>query len=302
MADLNFRNRTLYHGDNLDFLRGMNSETVHLIATDPPFNKSRDFHATPDSLARGANFQDRWSWRDDIHDEWLLEIQRDHPDVWSVINTAKRVYGDDMGAFLCFMGVRLLEMHRVLRDDGSLYLHIDHTAHAYVKALLDAIFRHRNFRNEIVWAYTGPSNTQRWFPRKHDTILFYVKSDGASFNRDDVRVPYHAETLARRGRVEGVRSIIAPSVENTGRRTNTQVQSGFGSGKVPEDWWTDIASLTNQAERLGCVDIWIILYICHQLGYLHNNGQGCLSFSEASLICISDSKPIASDSLRQSFG
>ena len=155
MADLNFQNRTLYHGDNLDFLRGMNSETVHLIATDPPFNKSRDFHATPDSLARGASFQDRWSWRDDIHDEWLLTIQRDHPDVWSVINTAKRVYGDDMGAFLCFMGVRLLEMHRVLREDGSLYLHIDHTAHAYVKALLDAIFGHRNFRNEIVWGYRG---------------------------------------------------------------------------------------------------------------------------------------------------
>ena len=100
MATPNFQNRTLYHGDNLNFLRGMNSETVHLIATDPPFNKSRDFHATPDSLTRGASFQDRWSWRDDIHDEWLLEIQRDHPDVWSVINTAKRVYGDDMGAFL----------------------------------------------------------------------------------------------------------------------------------------------------------------------------------------------------------
>ena len=251
MADLNFQNRTLYHGDNLDFLRGMNSETVHLIATDPPFNKSRDFHATPDSLARGARFQDRWSWRDDIHDEWLLSIQRDHPEVWSVIDTAKRVYGDDMGAFLCFMAVRLLEMQRVLREDGSLYLHIDHTAHAYVKSLLDAVFGHRSFRNEIVWAYTGPSNTPRWFPRKHDTILFYVKSDAAQFHWDRIRVPYHEETLARRGRVEGDQSIISPSVENTGRRTNTQVEAGFGSGKVPEDWWTDITSLTNQVEMVG---------------------------------------------------
>ena len=229
----------------------MNSETVDLIATDPPFNKSRDFHATPDSLARGARFQDRWSWRDDIHDDWLLGILRDHPDVWSVINTAKRVYGDDMGAFLCFMAVRLLEMHRVLKAEGSLYLHIDHTAHAYVKALLDAIFGQGNFRNEIVWAYTGPSNTPRWFPRKHDTILFYVKSDAAKFHRDRVRVPYHEETLARRGRVEGEQSIISPSVENTGRRTNTQVEAGFGSGKVPEDWWADITSLTNQVEMVG---------------------------------------------------
>ena len=64
--------------------------------------------------------------------------------------------GDDMGAFLCWLGVRVMEMHRVLRDDGSMYLHIDHTAHAYVKALMDSIFGHENFRNEIVWAYTGP--------------------------------------------------------------------------------------------------------------------------------------------------
>ena len=102
MATPNFRSRTLFHGDNLPFLRGMNSESVHLIATDPPFSKSRDFHATPDSLACGARFQDRWSWRDDIHDDWLTGIQRDHPEVWSVIDTAKKVYGDDMAAFLCF--------------------------------------------------------------------------------------------------------------------------------------------------------------------------------------------------------
>ena len=81
MAEPNFANRTLYHGDNLDFLRGMNSETVHLIATDPPFNKSRDFHATPESLASGAHFQDRWSWQDDLHDDWLVAIQRDEPEV-----------------------------------------------------------------------------------------------------------------------------------------------------------------------------------------------------------------------------
>ena len=75
MSTPNFENRTLYHGENLDFLRRMNSETVHLIAMDSPFNKNKDFHATPDSLARGARFQDDWSWRDDIHNEWLLYIQ-----------------------------------------------------------------------------------------------------------------------------------------------------------------------------------------------------------------------------------
>ena len=251
MARLNFENRTLFHGDNLKFLRGMDSETVDLVATDPPFNKSKDFHATPDSLAAGAQFHDRWSWHDDIHDDWLTAIMRDEPEVWQVISTAKAVYGDDMGAFLCWLGVRLLEIHRVLKPTGSLYLHIDHTAHAYVKTLLDAIFDRSNFRNEIVWAYTGPSNTRRWFPRKHDTLLFYVKSDEAWFDRDAVRTAYSKETMARRGRVEGNRSIIASSVETEGRRDAEDVEELFGNGKVPEDWWQDIPPITNQVEKTG---------------------------------------------------
>ena len=89
MAEPNFRNRTLYHGDNLESLRGMNSETVDLIATDPSFNKSRDFHATPDSLAAGAKFEDRWSWADDVEGEWVDQIQDDWPAVWQVIDAPR---------------------------------------------------------------------------------------------------------------------------------------------------------------------------------------------------------------------
>ena len=251
MAHVNFRNRTLFHGDNLTFLRGMNSGTVHLIATDPPFNKAKDFHATPDSLSAGAKFTDRWAWERDTHPEWIDAIQDDWPAVWSVINAAEVASGEDMAAFLCWLGVRILEMHRVLRDDGSIYLHIDHTAHAWVKALMDGIFWRENFRNEIVWGYTGPANTRRWFPRKHDTILFYAKSDQAVFNRDAVRVPYNEETIARRGRTEGSNSIISPSVETVSRRSTAQVNKRFGEGKVPESWWTDIPALTNQKERTG---------------------------------------------------
>ena len=131
MNELNVANRTLFHGDNPPFLRGIKSGTINLIATAPTFNKNKDFHATPDSLAAGAKFEDRWSCRDDLHGDWLVSIQRDEPEVWSVVTTAKPVYGDDMGAFLCWLGDRVLEMHRVLADDGSLYLHIDHTAKAY---------------------------------------------------------------------------------------------------------------------------------------------------------------------------
>ena len=186
MADRNFSNRTLYHGDNLDFLRGMNSETINLIATDPPFNKSRDFHATPDSLAKGAAFQDRWSWQDDIHDDWLDQLQQDETEVWHVITTAKEVWGDDMGAFLCWLGVRVLEMHRILADDGSLYVHCDATAGAYIKQLMDAVFGKNNFRNEIIWKRRyGTFSTVHQstkFGVSTDTIFFYAKSDATPFS------------------------------------------------------------------------------------------------------------------------
>ena len=170
------KNRTLFHGDNLKFLRAMDSETVHLIATDPPFNKGRDFHATPDSLAKGASFQDRWSWDKDVHEEWVDKITDDFPKVMNVIYGSRDSYGDDMGAFLCFMGVRLLEMHRVLRADGSIYVHCDPTASHYLKELMDAIFGKNNFRNEIVWKRTSGRSDAKRFGRVHDIILFYSKS------------------------------------------------------------------------------------------------------------------------------
>ena len=140
MGKPNWASRTLFHGDNLKFLRAMNSDSVDLIATDPPFNKVRDFHATPDSLASGARFQDRWSWERDVHQEWVDQITDDNPRVMNVIQGSRSSYGDDMGAFLCFMAVRLLAMRRVLKPTGSIYLHCDPTASHYLKELMDAVF------------------------------------------------------------------------------------------------------------------------------------------------------------------
>lgn len=186
MSKPNWENRTLFHGDNLAFMRSMNSESVNLIATDPPFKKGRDFHATPDSLAAGASFQDRWSWERDVHQEWVDQITDDFPKVMNVVNGSRNSYGDDMGAYLCFMAVRLLEMHRILRPDGSLYLHCDPTASHYLKELLDAIFGHKNFRNQIIWGYKtgGVPKTSPNFANKHDVLLFYSKNHKAArFNR-----------------------------------------------------------------------------------------------------------------------
>ena len=200
MPERNFSNRTLYHGDNLDFLRGINSGTVNLIATDPPFNKGRDFHATPDSTAKDAKFQDRWRWDEDIHDDWLIAIQRDQPEVWAIITAAKVAYGDDMAAYLCWLAVRLLEMHRVLTDDGSLYLHMDDTAGAWGKCLLDAIFGRANFRNAVIWKRTrrgfkGSQFKAKRYNSNTDTILFYGKTDAAFFDQTRVLEPYEPDYM-----------------------------------------------------------------------------------------------------------
>ena len=195
MASLNFNNRTLYHLDNLDVLRGMNSESVHLIATDPPFNKGRDFHATPDSLAAGARFQDRWKWDNDVHPDWVDKIQDDWPAVWLVIGSSRASYGDDMAAFLCFMGVRLMEMRRVLREDGSIYLHCDPTASHYLRTLMDAIFGGKNFRREIVWKRTTAHNDSSSYGAITDSVLYYTKGDKWTWNSQ--YQPYDEKYKAR---------------------------------------------------------------------------------------------------------
>lgn len=234
--EINVKNRTLFEGDNLDFLQGIDTGTVHLIATDPPFNKNKDFHAEPGKLkGRTVGFKDRWRWMEDVHVEWKESIQESWPETWLLIETAKKVWGYDMAAFLCWLGVRLMEMHRVLRDDGSIYLHIDHTAHAYVKVLMDSIFGRGNFRNEIVWCYTGPGNFKRYFPPKHDTILFYTKGKNWTFNIEDVRIPY---VKTNTGKTAGIFKEEATMNPN---------------GKIPEDYWlerrdsmTPVARLKNE--------------------------------------------------------
>ena len=253
MSTRNFQNRTLFKGDNLDFLRGMNSETVDLIATDPPFNKGKDFHATPESLAAGARFQDRWTWDDDVQPDWVDDIKDDEPRVYSLINhvvggidndpkTRKRLGGrEDLAAFLCFMGVRLIEMRRVLKDTGSLYLHCDPTASHYLKSLMDAIFGDKNFRNEIVWAYTGPGSPgMRQFNRKHDIILWYSKGKSWTFNGDEIRVPHKSLSTNRAGRV--IADALTPDMR----------EQYLKRGKIPESWWPNFSPVGRiKSERVG---------------------------------------------------
>ena len=247
----NFCNRTLYHGDNLAFLRGLNSESVHLIATDPPFNKGKDFHATPDSLAAGSKFQDRWSWANDVEQAWVDQIEDDWPAVHAVIEAAKTSYGQDMAAFLCFMGVRLLEMRRILRKDGSIYLHCDPTASHYLKQLMDAVFGKRFFQNELIWCYNvGGKSAKRW-ARKHDVLLFYTKSTGYVFDGKAAGVARETGTKSFGGKI-GVDEAGKRYQDKLAKSTGKYYRYYLDEPKIPEDWWTDINSLQSGVqERTG---------------------------------------------------
>ena len=180
MAHPNFENRTLYTADNLDIMRGMDSESVDLIYLDPPFNSKKNYAAPIGSKAAGAVFQDTWSL-DDVKREWVEGIEADNTATWGVITTAGFTREESSQAYLTYMAIRLLEMRRILKPTGSIYLHCDPTMSHYLKELMDALFGWRNFRNEIVWGYRTGGLGKHWFGRKHDVILFFSKSKTYTF-------------------------------------------------------------------------------------------------------------------------
>ena len=224
---LNAANRSVYIADNLHFLRALNSETIDLVCIDPPFAKNETFgrknQRTPDPLKppltdrerqteldlmarwgiltpkeadrEGINwpetvYKDFWSWEQDVHEDWLRDIENDHPAIAALIEATRQVHSDGTAAYLCYMAVRLFEIRRVLKDTGSLYLHCDHTAGAYLRQLLDGVFGNGEsvkpgFVNEIIWRkYAGrKNNAKRKFSTQHDSILFYRKSGKTFFNK-----------------------------------------------------------------------------------------------------------------------
>lgn len=183
MANIcNVPSRTIFTRDNLDILRGINSDCVDLIYLDPPFKSDRTYAAPLDSEARGAEFDDVWT-SSDMKQEWMEEIEHRLPALYHLINGAKLAHGENMAGYLTFMSVRLLELHRVLKPTGSIYLHCDPHASHYLKAIMDALFGEGNFQNEVVWKRTGShGGAKRWGPI-HDVILFYSASSKYEWNR-----------------------------------------------------------------------------------------------------------------------
>ncbi len=186
----NFTSGTIWTGDNLHIMRGMNSESVDLIYLDPPFNSNRTYEAPIGSQAAGAAFKDAWTLDDvDVHEHG--ELADRNPAAYSVIEAARLSHGKSMQSYLIMMAVRLLEMRRILKSTGSIYLHCDPTASHYLKLLMDGIFGKDAFVNEIVWKRTSAHNSAKGWGPVHDTILFYGGSANYQWNR--AFQPYDSE-------------------------------------------------------------------------------------------------------------
>ena len=181
MGAPNWKNQTIWTGDNLDIMRGMNSESVDLIYLDPPFNSNRDYAAPIGSKAAGAAFKDTWTLSD-VDEAWHGEIADRDPVLYGIVGAAGQAHGKSMKSYLIMMAVRLLEMRRLLKDTGSIYLHCDPTASHYLKTLMDAIFGKNNFRNEIIWKRTSSKKGSKKLAAVHDVILFYSSSSDNVFH------------------------------------------------------------------------------------------------------------------------
>ena len=225
MTEPNFASGTVWTGDNLPVLRGMNDACVDLIYLDPPFNSNRHYEAPIGSKAAGAAFKDAWTL-DDVDVCEHGELADRNPAAYSVIEAARQTHGKGMQSYLIMMAVRLLEMRRVLKETGSIYLHCDDAAGPYLKLLMDGIFGLSRFRNEITWKRTTAHNDATAFARVSDRIIFF----GSPINRLDVRVPLDREYVEKNYRHKDERGSY--QLDNlTGPKT-----SDGESGQPWRDW------------------------------------------------------------------
>lgn len=188
----------LYYGDNLAVLKKyIPDRSVDLIYLDPPFNSKSSYNVWfkeptgEPSNAQIEVFNDSWHWTAETEKTFDLIIKNASSTVVDIMDALRNsVHKNDLMAYLTMMCIRLIELHRVLKDTGSIYLHCDPTASHYLKIIMDAIFGPKNFQNEIVWGYrTGGLSKKRW-AQKHDIIFFYTKTNKYTFNPIRERIYY----------------------------------------------------------------------------------------------------------------
>ena len=224
--NMNIKNRTLFIADNLDILRGINSDCIDLIYLDPPFNSKKQYKAPIGSPAEGASFKDIWT-DEDIKYEWHGQIAEEHQELYQIIQVSEAIYDKSMKIYLMAMAIRLFEMKRILKPTGNFYLHCDPTASHYLKMVMDSLFGKQNFRNEIIWHYHMGTSPKKDFRKKHDIIFRYSKSD--SYRGVGITVPRRMDPKRFN------------KVDEEGRRYHV---NGAGKrfyadeGRTPDDVWT----------------------------------------------------------------
>lgn len=179
----------LHFGDNLDVLRGMAPDSVELIYLDPPFNSNAAYNVLygtrrgGPSQAQSHTFEDTWTW-DHAARRALEQTAQRHLKAGALLDAFSAVIPEsNMLAYLAMMAVRLIEMHRVLKGTGAIYLHCDPTASHYLKLLMDSIFGPQRFLNELIWKRTSAHSSAKRYGPVHDTILFYSRTDGFTWNK-----------------------------------------------------------------------------------------------------------------------
>jgi DNA modification methylase len=243
----------LYYGDNLHVLREeIPSESVDLIYLDPPFNSKRDYNVlfkTPkgnESQASITAFEDAWHWGPQAESEFDEILRQPNTDVAELMQALRAFLREnDMMAYLTMMANRLLELHRVLKRTGSLYLHCDPTASHYLKIVLDGVFGKDRFKNEIIWKRTSShGNVDRGFGVNTDSIFYYVQGDGFVWNQ--VYVEYSEKHVATKFASvdENGRHYTTSDLRNPGVRPNLhypyKASNGITYHPHPNGWAVSI--------------------------------------------------------------
>lgn len=235
MTPKSITRNTLFYGDNLPILREyIPDESIDLIYLDPPFNSNRSYNVLfkdesgQDSEAQLSAFEDTWHWDKNAAETYHYEIiQKAPPRVVEMIGALHSFIGENqMMAYLVMMTARLIELHRVLKPTGSLYLHCDPTASHYLKIVLDTIFGINNFRSEIVWKRTSAHSDSKTLGNSHDVIFFYTRSDQFTCNK--LYQPHSQEYVQSHYRY----------IDETGRkyRTDNLTATSLSGGGYTYEW------------------------------------------------------------------
>ncbi|MDR0926876.1 MAG: HNH endonuclease [Ignavibacteria bacterium] len=236
MPEESFTN-TLYTNDNLFILNGLNSDLVDLIYLDPPFNTNRIYSAPIGSKAAGTSFSDMWKWQD-INEAYLETMADKYPILARFIANVGGTHSKAMMAYLTYMAQRIIEMHRVLKDTGSLYLHCDPTASHYLKILLDLIFKKNNFRNEITWKRNEvwKKYSDKRYDVGTDIIFWYSKSDDYLYKPQFIKSKNDPSNSYKLIDENGKKyqSVLITGHKSLGKSSNMYEYKGY----TPEYGWT----------------------------------------------------------------